>query len=49
MSVVNTNYMYDPGDMHEKEAAAASIAICLSAAWTPGIDLVLYGSAFLAL
>ncbi|WP_024333046.1 saccharopine dehydrogenase family protein [Desulfotignum balticum] len=44
VSVVNTNYMYDPGDMHDK-AAAAGIAILPECGLDPGIDLVLYGSA----
>ncbi|MEX1313223.1 MAG: saccharopine dehydrogenase C-terminal domain-containing protein [Desulfotignum sp.] len=42
--VVNTNYMYDPGDMHDK-AKAAGIAIMPECGLDPGIDLVMYGSA----
>ena len=42
--VVNTNYMYDPGDLQEK-AKAAGIAIMPECGLDPGIDLVLYGSA----
>ena len=42
--VVNTNYMYDPGDM-QKKAKAAGIAIMPECGLDPGIDLVLYGSA----
>ncbi len=42
--VVNTNYMYDPGQMQEK-AKAAGIAIMPECGLDPGIDLVLYGSA----
>jgi len=44
VSVVNTNYMYDPGDMHDK-AKAAGIAIMPECGLDPGIDLVMYGSA----
>jgi saccharopine dehydrogenase-like NADP-dependent oxidoreductase len=44
VSVVNTNYMYDPGEMHDK-AKAAGIAIMPECGLDPGIDLVLYGSA----
>ncbi|MFU8768572.1 MAG: saccharopine dehydrogenase family protein [Desulfotignum sp.] len=42
--VVNTNYMYDPGDMDDR-AKAAGIAIMPECGLDPGIDLVLYGSA----
>jgi lysine 6-dehydrogenase len=42
--VVNTNYMYDPGEMHDR-AKAAGIAILPECGLDPGIDLVLYGSA----
>ncbi|MCA1794227.1 MAG: saccharopine dehydrogenase family protein [Desulfotignum sp.] len=42
--VVNTNYMYDPGQMQQK-AKAAGIAIMPECGLDPGIDLVLYGSA----
>ncbi|MEE4363241.1 MAG: saccharopine dehydrogenase C-terminal domain-containing protein [Desulfotignum sp.] len=42
--VVNTNYMYDPGQMQEK-AKAAGISIMPECGLDPGIDLVLYGSA----
>jgi len=42
--VVNTNYMYDPGDMQDK-AKAAGIAIMPECGLDPGIDLVMYGSA----
>jgi saccharopine dehydrogenase-like NADP-dependent oxidoreductase len=44
VSVVNTNYMYDPGDMQDK-AKAAGIAIMPECGLDPGIDLVMYGSA----
>jgi lysine 6-dehydrogenase len=42
--VVNTNYMYDPGEMDDR-AKAAGIAIMPECGLDPGIDLVLYGSA----
>jgi len=44
VSVVNTNYMYDPGQMDEK-ARDAGIAIMPECGLDPGIDLVLYGCA----
>jgi lysine 6-dehydrogenase len=44
VSVVNTNYMYDPGQMDEK-AKDAGIAIMPECGLDPGIDLVLYGCA----
>ena len=44
VSVVNTNYMYDPGEMDDR-AKAAGIAIMPECGLDPGIDLVLYGNA----